>query len=365
MTLLAVAMMLIAALSTGCSSTRESNSVNVQPEPATAGQFSSSSGAVSYDSANRAKISTSVSESKADTNNAGSDAAVQREAGNVDAKNVAGLADESAGAPKQAGGGFTSNESSMNPDTLDRKLIYHANMTMEVKDYARTQSEIRDMVALAGGYVLQFSDNQSLHELGGSFTLKIPANGFFSFIQELEKLKPISLQRNMQGQDVTEEYVDLSARLKAKQVVEARLMSFMEKATKADDLVKFSDQLGNVQVEIEQLKGRMRYIDQSVAYSTVELRLYQRLKDQPETLKPQEVSPVLERAWDAMKASGHFVYEMLVGLIVLVSGALPVLVLLVVISVPFAVWYRNRSRKKRFAAETSDNTRNNVEDPLS
>lgn len=117
---------------------------------------------------------------------------------------------------------------------------------------------------------------------------------------------------------MTEEYVDLFSRLKAKQVVEARLIAFMEKATKADDLVKFSDQLGKVQVEIEQLKGRMRYIDQSVACSTIELRLYQRLKDQSAALNSKEDSSLMQRAWDAMKSGGRFVYELVAGLVVVV-----------------------------------------------
>ena len=89
------------------------------------------------------------------------------------------------------------------------------------------------MVSLAGGYMLNFSDTQTKYELGGIFVIKVPSSGFQSFVNKLEELKKKDTvpQRNVKGQDVTEEYVDIQSRLKAKQVVESRLLSFMEKAT--------------------------------------------------------------------------------------------------------------------------------------
>lgn len=146
---------------------------------------------------------------------------------------------------------------------------------MEVEDYAKAQSEIRNLVALTGGYIVEFSENQSQHELGGNFILKVPAAGFSPFLDKLEQLKPKSMQRTIQGQDVSEEYVDLESRLKVKEAMEARYLKFVEEATQTSQLVKFVNELERIQTEIEQIKGRMRYIDSNVAYSTVEIRLYQ------------------------------------------------------------------------------------------
>src|SRR5690606_38457488 len=134
----------------------------------------------------------------------------------------------------------------------------------------------------------------------GSFVIKVPASGFQSFLTGLEKLKKDEeFQRHVQGQDVTEEYVDLTSRLKAKQVVEARLLSFMEKATDTKDLLEFSNELARVQEEIERIKGRMRYIDENVSFSTVELRMYQVLERQ--TKQSVEEDNVFKRAASAMK----------------------------------------------------------------
>ncbi len=97
---------------------------------------------------------------------------------------------------------------------FNRKLIYRANLVMPVEDYSKAQTALRDLVALSGAYILQFSENANTGERGGTYTIKVAANGFVSLLDGLEKMSP-SLQRNVQGQDVTEEYVDLSSRLKA------------------------------------------------------------------------------------------------------------------------------------------------------
>lgn len=210
---------------------------------------------------------------------------------------------------------------------LNKKLIYRANLIMEVTDYAAAQTEVRNMVTLANGYIIEFTENMSEYEQGGTFILKVPASGFSSFLNSLEKVKHENLQRSIQGTDVSEEYVDLESRLKAKQLMENQYIEFMKKATKSSDLVSFANQLGAIQEEIERIKGRMRYIDQNVSFSTVELRLYQTDESVVNTQK-KEQGPLGERASDALQGSMNAISVMFQWLVVVVAGALPVLIVL-------------------------------------
>lgn len=221
-------------------------------------------------------------------------------------------------------------------DGLNRKLIYRANLSMRVKDFSEAYSEVQDLVHVSGAYILEFSNTVSSSEEGGRFVIKVPSNGFQSFITNLEAMKPISLQQTVEGQDVTEEYVDLESRLKAKEIVEARLLSFMDKATNANDLVSFSRELGQVQEEIEQLKGRMRYLDQNVAYSTIDLRLYQ--SESSLAALNEEASPLWQRAEEALSGSLDGVQRFLAWVVVFVAGALPVLLLLAIILLPAYIY---------------------------
>ncbi|WP_052092226.1 DUF4349 domain-containing protein [Paenibacillus sp. FSL H7-0357] len=227
---------------------------------------------------------------------------------------------------------------------LNKKLIYRANLNMEVKDYASAQSDVRNMITLAGGYIIEFSENMSEYEKGGTFILKVPASGFSSFLDNLEKIKNENIQQSITGQDVSEEYVDLESRLKAKQLMENQYIEFMKKATKSADLVAFANQLGAIQEEIEQIKGRMRYIDQNVSFSTVELRLYQTDESLAVTQK-KEQGPLLERASDALKSSLNALSIMFQWLVVFLAAALPVLLIGGVVTA-IVLWYRRKSKER-------------------
>ena len=269
-------------------------------------------------------------------------------------------ADEAAGSsnsgtpaePASAGGaGFGANElntdsSLASEDGMNRKVIYRSNVAMEVSDYAKAQTALKNIIHISGSYLLQFADQKTSSEFGGTYTIKVPPSSFDTFLTELEKIKSKDgvFERSIQGTDVSEEYVDLESRLKARQVVEARLLSFMEKAVKSDDLLKISGELGNVQTEIEKIKGRMRYLDKNVAFSTVELRMYQQTMEAPAVVQ-EEKPAFVERLQNAMSGSTDVIYAFLQGLFIFIAGALPVLLLLAILGIP--VYYAYRSNRRR------------------
>ncbi|WP_409341252.1 DUF4349 domain-containing protein [Paenibacillus sp. MBLB4367] len=242
--------------------------------------------------------------------------------------------------PKTAAGSGMGDAS----DAISRKLIYKANIAMEVKSYDDAQTDIQNLITLNGGYILVFSENQTSGEKSGTFTIKVPANGFSTFLADLGKLGHLKLQRSVQGQDVTEEYVDLASRLKGKEVEESRLLSFMEKAMKADDLVAFSNQLGKVQEDIEKIKGRMRFIDQNVSLSTIELRLYERLSGAKTANEGEPPKSAVTKAGNALKGSTDFLVDLFEGIFVFLAGALPILLVLGIVGIPVIYSYAKGRR---------------------
>jgi hypothetical protein len=272
------------------------------------------------------------------------------------ANDAAKAADKNESLAKAAGGdgqdqsvaaaGVTPPIAADSGDGFNRKLIYKANLVMEVPDYGDAQTKLRDLAALSGAFILQFTETTNSHEKSGNYTIKVAAKGFASFLDGLEKISP-SLQRSVQGQDVTEEYVDLDARLKAKQAVEARLLAFMDKAQKTEDLVAFSNELSKVQTEIEQIKGRMRYLDQNVALSTIDLRMYEKLDGSLTGNKPGTL-PFGERVGKALNGTLDTLGVIAQGLIVFLAGALPVLFILAIL---FAVYLMARKRRSQKLTE--------------
>jgi hypothetical protein len=307
----------------GCSSSQKDSTTPAAAEQASGAEASQAMGAKKSIGAtfDQAKITTKLTSSTA------------ADKGPEVANTVSGI--------QQGTSGFTAVNSA---ESWNRRVIYKGNLTMEVPNYEAAQVEINNLVTLSGGYILQFAENQSTADQSGNYVIKVPASGFSSFIRDLEKIKTVSkIRRNIQGQDVSEEYVDLASRLKARQVVEARLLAFMEKATKTDELLSFSNELANVQEAIEQIKGRMRYLDQNVALATVEIRLYEQgsAKNDERFIGDSTIT----KTKNALNASLHLLKVLAQGLIIFTAAMLPVLIVLALIVIPIIYFIRKRARQ--------------------
>ncbi|MFB9325433.1 DUF4349 domain-containing protein [Paenibacillus aurantiacus] len=305
------------------------------------------SSANNSDSGNSAKAVANAPMNAAAGSEAESPAAMEGAADQTAATQSASTDAGSGGGEASAGGQAGSSLGAIaDSDGFNRKIVYRGNVSMEVEDYKAAQQSVTGAIANSGGYILQFTDQQTSSELGGTYTIKVPANGFMSFLAGIEKLPHLAFEKSMEGTDVTEEYVDLESRLKARGVVEARLLAFMEKAESATALLQFSKELGEVQTEIERIKGRMRYLDQNVAYSTIELRIYQKSAEPIRTLSEEKKFGA--RIAGAWSGSLSFLAEAAQVIVIVLTAILPVAVVLGIIAVPaYAVYRRKRKHAIR------------------
>jgi hypothetical protein len=102
-------------------------------------------------------------------------------------------------------------------------------------------------------------------------TVRIPQKQFTEFIKIVEQGSSKVLENTTSGQDATEEYIDLESRLTSKRVVEERLLSFMDQAKKTEDLLKISNDLADVQEEIEKITGQMNYLENKSDLATINI----------------------------------------------------------------------------------------------
>lgn len=124
------------------------------------------------------------------------------------------------------------------------------------------------------------------------------------------------------------------------------MLAFMDKATRADDLIQFSNQLGEVQEEIERIKGRIRYLDENVAFSTVHLRLYQGTGNAA-SIEKEDSKHFGDRLYSALSGSAKTLRQFGEGLLVVLAALLPVLVAAAVIGVPVYAIVRKRAAARR------------------
>lgn len=226
----------------------------------------------------------------------------------------------------------------------DRMVIYTANLAIRVDSYQDTLKLVQQQLASTNGYIVE-STSYSTGEgdtLEGTITVRIPQDKFDSFLQSVENGSTKVVDRSISGQDVTEEYVDLESRLKSKQVVEKRLMDFMEKAEKTEDLLKISADLAAVQEEIEQIKGRINYLNNKIDLATITIHVMEDRVNVPK-LENEELN-TWEKTKKQFMNSVNFMLKACSALIVFIVGSLPIL--LVLGGLLFIVIFIARNRRK-------------------
>ncbi|WP_077704865.1 DUF4349 domain-containing protein [Virgibacillus dokdonensis] len=216
-------------------------------------------------------------------------------------------------------------------DTYDvdqRKVIYTADTRIEVKDLQKKIATLESLIIDYNGYIVESSRSNDTEEKNstGFITARVPQTNFKTFMDEVESGEGKLLSNNISGQDVTEEYVDLESRLQSKKVVEKRLLAFMEQAEKTEDLLAISEDLAEVQEEIEQITGRMNYLQNKADLATVHIEI-------------QENNVSLEdgdlNTWEATKQqfikSINFLLKVISNVFVFIAGNMPVLILISVL----------------------------------
>ncbi len=158
----------------------------------------------------------------------------------------------------------------------DRLVIKTAMLQLEVARVDETEAQVRQLAASMGGFVLSSQTYGEGDERFANITLKVPANRFDETIAELSSLALKVDSREVKGEDVTDEYVDLESRLRHLRAVEARLLEFLEQAETVEDALRVNQQLMDIQGQIEQTQGRINYLEESVAFSTINVSLHAR-----------------------------------------------------------------------------------------
>jgi len=228
----------------------------------------------------------------------------------------------------------------------DQMVIYQADLQLRVKEFDQTVRTLEEKVIKYGGYITESNVSKEGNEqVSGSIKIRIPQKQFQAFLHEAESQAAEVLQRNITGQDVTEEYVDLESRLKSKRVVEERLTTFMKSAVKTEDLLKISADLAVVQEEIEAIEGKMKFLENQTSLSTVNITLYEKKVVIP-TIDKDKLNTWEKTKKQFMKSINMLLFG-LSGLVVFIIGNLPALAILLLLGFLFVFIYRRKKNRNR------------------
>ena len=244
-------------------------------------------------------------------------------------------------APAAPGAGGVADGSA--PLDTGRKIILTANLELVVKETESTVTAIKALVAAEGGFVAAANVWREENLVRAQLTLRVPAERMDPLLAEIKKLAVRVEREQSGGQDVTEEYIDLEARLRNLEATETELRELLkdvrEKTGEAEQVMAVYRELTRVRGEIERIKGRMQYLDRSAELATVNLSLTER---GPEPIG----TPGWQPLQTARRALNALVQTLKLGVEVVIWVALFVLPLLAVPAlVLWVVWRLTRRRR--------------------
>ncbi len=163
-------------------------------------------------------------------------------------------------------------------EAMNRKIIRNAELTLEVGAPAEVQRKITSIAESLGGFVVtseaklrQIGDSKQ--ELEVNLVIRVPATQFGSALDQIRSTGSRVLQEKMTGQDVTEEFIDLEARIKTQKALELQFLEIMKQASKVPDALEVQRQIAEVRTEIEKLEGRKRFLENRASLSTITVSL--------------------------------------------------------------------------------------------
>jgi hypothetical protein len=163
--------------------------------------------------------------------------------------------------------------------TIDRKIVRNADLTLEVPSTTETQQKIVSIAETLGGFVVTSESKQrdsqepAQRTLDIKLVVRIPEDHFGSALDQIRALATNVSADKITGEDVTEEFIDLEARVKTQKALEMQFLQIMRQATKIADAMEVQRQIAEVRAEIEKLEGRKRFLENRSSLSTITINI--------------------------------------------------------------------------------------------
>lgn len=217
----------------------------------------------------------------------------------------------------------------------EHKVVKTGHMTLEVESIADTMDKIAHMAEEMGGYVVSSDRREYENGIWGSICIRVPSEKFDRALVRLRQLALAVPYETRQARDVTEEYVDLEARLRNLRATEAQYLALLEKAENVEEMLMVQRELSNVREEIERIEGRIKYLEQTSEMALIEITLQQARP----LAEPWSPSQVLKSALRGLVNFARGLAAVLIWMGIFCWAWIP----------PLAIWLRRRRVQKRTA----------------
>ncbi len=228
-----------------------------------------------------------------------------------------------------------------------RVIIYTGQVELVVRDTQEAIADITELAAAQGGYVSGSNVYQSNDVPRGSITIRIPAETYQATMGALRALAVRVERESSNSQDVTEEFTDLQARQANLEVTEAALQELLverQRTGSTSDILEVYRELTNIRGQIEQIEGRLRFLANQAALSTITIELIPDVLSQPVSVAGWEPQGVAKEALQALVVALQGLTNLTIWLVIFGLPLIVVLLIPLVLVVSLVRWWWRRYR---------------------
>lgn len=160
---------------------------------------------------------------------------------------------------------------------LEPKLIKTGTLEFETSNLETTYQLVRQAAQANEAFLSNESSSNQYDRIVQHLTIRVPSRNFDKLIKAVSEGVKRFDTKTIEATDVTEEFVDAEARLKTKKQLEQRYQELLKRANKVSEILEIEEQIGELRAEIEAVEGRLRYLNNRVDYSTLDVQFYKKM----------------------------------------------------------------------------------------
>ena len=180
---------------------------------------------------------------------------------------------------------------------FDRRIVKTADLGVRSGDVRGSAEEARRVAERFGGEAMGSRVYSGSGPVSAELVLSVPSGEFEAALDELRGLGERVTTETVEGQDVTEEFVDLESRERNLLAAERSLLTLYDRTESVEDTLTVERELTEIRGQIEEVQGRIQYLERRTEFSEIVLHLDPVYPASPE--EPWSASAVASRAWDA------------------------------------------------------------------
>jgi len=200
----------------------------------------------------------------------------------------------------------------------ERMIVRTGDMSLVVEDITQATEDITQMALAFGGYVVSSYISGEEEEMRGWISFRVLDEKFETALTQLRDLAVRVESESTYSQDVTEEYIDLQARLGNAEATEQQYLALLDKAEEIEDILRIYDSLSQIRSEIEQLKGRIQYLERTTSTSLISVSLEPETTDKPLVRVGWNILEVLKSAARGLVVAGQVLGTIAIWLLIFI-----------------------------------------------